>query len=88
MPEKESDWTVPTDAPVAVGVEIAPEEDEPFVLTMNAKDAPLKAGVRLTVEQAAMLQHQLDECLSQLDDRPSVRTRERNAERSDNRGVY
>lgn len=83
------EWHVPSDAPTTLSLRIAPEEPEPIVLSMNAKDAPVKAGVRLTIDQAAILEHQLDEYLDELEDRPQVRTQEREqTDHDDSRGVY
>lgn len=83
----DSEWEIPDDAEIGIKTVVKPASETPILLAIEHKDSPLGAKVGLSVDQAAMLQHTLDELLDELEERPTVRTRTEASE-TDSRGVY
>jgi hypothetical protein len=87
MSDESRDWEVPTDAPVQIRVAATDDDETPIGLAVRHKDDMLGTEVGLTIGQAAALQHNLDDLLDQLDERPAVRTRESSETGTADRGI-
>lgn len=72
----DSEWEAPSDAPKQLKLEVRPGDEYPLVLQVVHKEDALGTQAGLSIQQAAILHHQLGEFIEQLEDPPNVRLRE------------
>lgn len=77
MPDEDSDgeWEVPSSAAEQIKLQVRPGDGFPLALQIVHKEDALGTQAGLTVEQAAVLHHQLGEFLEEIQDPPNVRSR-------------
>lgn len=73
--DESGDWEVPSDAAKQLKLSVRPGDDYPLALQIVHKEDALGTQAGLTIQQAAILHHQLGEFLDELDDPPNVRSR-------------
>lgn len=69
------EWEVPSDAAKQLKLDVRPGEEYPLALWIIHKEDALGTKAGLTIQQAAILHHQLGEFLDELEDPPNVRSR-------------
>lgn len=73
--EDSSEWEVPDSAAKQLKLDVRPGDEYPLVMQIAHKEDAIAAQAGLTIEQVAMLHHQLGDFLERIEDPPNVRSR-------------